>query len=144
MSAEDWNSSALTTQTWIGTMSIINKLSTGASRETAPMSITHVQAEALGKALYRKRGMNKADPKAIARFNRAALELAGGVAWAYDPQTEVLTMGSTTTAGVTYRVTFISCTCKAGAKGLTCVHCGAYDLLYSALWSGPEADRVAE
>ena len=87
------------------------------------MSITHVQAEALGKALYRKRGMNKADPKAIARFNRAALELAGGVDWAYDPQTEVLTMGSTTTAGVTYTVTFLSCTCKAGAKGLNLAVC---------------------
>ena len=100
-----------------------------------------VNADDLGAALGRKRKSSKGDDKAVMRYKRAALELLGGVEWAYDDETEVLTIGSTTTAGVDYTVTFLDCNCKAGLTGKVCVHSAAYDLLASALWTGPKYTR---
>ena len=117
-------------------MSIINKLSTGASLEPAPMSISWINAEDLGLALRRSRALYRAQPKTVAGLNKAALELIGGATWSYDLTADELTITSATSHGVNYEVTFLTCTCPAGKRSVVCWHSYARDLIRFAVQIG--------
>jgi hypothetical protein len=121
-------------------MNIVHKPSTGASRETASMALTWINAEDLGEALRRSRRLYRAQPKVITGLNKAALELMGGATWSYDLTEDVLVISSATRAGVTYEVAYLSCSCPAGSriKPVVCWHSYARDLITFAIQIGFE------
>ena len=117
---------------------MIAKLSTGASLEPAPMSISWISADDLGEALRRSRKLHQLEPKVVAGLNKAAIELIGGAIWSYDLTGDVLTISSASRVNVSYDVTFLTCSCPAGTRGRVCWHSHARDLLHFAVMVGME------
>lgn len=97
---------------------------------TTTIPATDLMLEVLGElARTAQAAGDKANANAL---NKAAYEVAGGLAFRVDSRGDLL-IPSRSTAGTVYRVTRTGCGCEAGANGKPCWHGAVLEALAVAI-----------